>query len=87
MGDTLTSIKEVSVNLKGIQLPNILTLYWHSIGNFQFMYFHSSLPLCPSIQEDLCVFILSVLIPLGLAWATSGLSALLQGESLKRKKS
>lgn len=29
---------------------------------------------------------LSVLIPLGLAPATSGLSALSQGESLKRKK-
>lgn len=83
----MTSIKKVSVNLKGIQLPSILTLHWRSIEIFQFMYFHSSLPLCPNIQEDLRVFILSVLIPLGLAWATSGLSALLQGESLKRKKS
>ena len=55
-------------------------------GDFQFIYFHSSPPFCPSLQEDLCVFILPVLTPLGLAPTTSGLSTLSQGESLKRKK-
>lgn len=85
MGSVLTSIKEVSVNLEGIKPPSIQSSHWSSVGIFDFFIF---IPphLCPSIQEDLCVFILSVLTPLGLAPATSGLSALSQGVIKKKKK-
>lgn len=50
---------------------------------FIFISLHLSVP----ALRKTCVFsFLSVLTPLGLAPATSGLSALSQGESLKREK-